>query len=108
MPERHPNEPPIPLSRLGDLDGWYLTVRCGRCGRRAMPKVADLAAKHGPATPVWRVVARLRCQSQATRNASGCKGKPDLVTLVQGRERRKDFLVVREITVLDDRLRIDD
>jgi len=107
MPEPPPNAAPIPLSRLGDLDGWQLSVRCGHCGRRVMLSLADLAQQHGPRLPIWRLVARLRCQS-LTRAGRRCGSKPDLVTLVQGRSRRKDFLVTREITVLDDRLRIDD
>ncbi|MEO8713932.1 MAG: hypothetical protein ABI369_02860 [Acetobacteraceae bacterium] len=105
MPEPPRNPPPIPLSRLGELDGWYFAIRCGQCGRRATPKIADLAAAHGLSLPVWRLVARLRCRA-TTRGGGPCGAKPDLVTLVQGRERRKDFLVYREIILLDDRLRI--
>jgi hypothetical protein len=36
------------------------------------------------------------------------RGKPDLVPLVLGRERCKDFPVYQEITVFDDRMRMSD
>ena len=107
MPERHATDVPIPLSPLGELAGWYLSVRCGRCGHRMMQKVGNLATRHGARLPVWRIVNRLRCRA-LTRSCARCGGKPDLITLVQGRERRKDFLIVREIVVLDDRPRIND
>ncbi|MBO0711996.1 MAG: hypothetical protein J2P47_12035 [Acetobacteraceae bacterium] len=107
MPERRVTDVPIPLSPLGELAGWYLNVRCGHCGRRVMQKVADLATRHGARLPVWRLVNRLRCRA-LMRNGAQCGGKPDLVTLVQGRERRKDFLIIREILVLDDRPHVSD
>jgi len=54
-----------------------------------------------------RVVERLRCQT-LDRNGHVCGGRPDLVTLDQGRQRRKDFQVFRKIVVRNDRLRISD
>ena len=107
MPERHQTDSPIPLSRLGDLAGWYLNVRCERCKRRVMTKVLDLAARYGGDLPVWRLVERLRCMS-TSRRGRRCGGKPGYVTLVQGQEGRKDFQVLREIVVRDDRMRISD
>ena len=106
MPDRNATDPPIPLLPLGELRGGRLSIRCGRCQRRVVLPIEQFA-EHGPRLPLWRVVARLRCQNP-TRGRSKCGGKPDLVTLVYGRERRKDFLVLREITVLDDRFRITD
>lgn len=102
MPEPPANAPPIPLSRLGELDGWHITIQCGKCRRRVMLPVPQLAEKHGPDLAVWRLVARLRCRSQ-NRSGAPCRARPNRVTLVQGRERRKDFLVYREVMVLDDR-----
>jgi hypothetical protein len=72
-----------------------------------MLSCADLAGRHGRKLPVLKLVARLRCQSP-NRAGRKCAGKRDLVTLVLGRERRKDFLVYQEITVLDDRMRMKD
>lgn len=72
-----------------------------------MTPITALAKRHGRSLAVWRLVHRLRCQSR-TRSGAICGATPDLVTLVQGRERRKDFQVFREITVLDDRFRISD
>ena len=106
VPDRNATDPPIPLLPLGELRGGRLSIRCGRCQRRVVLPIEQFA-EHGPRLPLWRVVARLRCQNP-TRGRSKCGGKPDLVTLVYGRERPKYFLVLREITVLDDRFRITD
>jgi uncharacterized protein with von Willebrand factor type A (vWA) domain len=79
--------------------------------RFASPTSARLLIRLANATTarfrVLRVIPRLRCQAIG-RDSRTCGGKPDLVTLVRGRERQKDFLVLDEITVLDDRLRISD
>jgi hypothetical protein len=68
-----------------------------------MTPIPVLADQHGFSTPIWRVVARMRC-SGLDRPGETCGGKPDLVTLVRGQERRKDFKILAEITVLDNRM----
>jgi hypothetical protein len=70
-------------------------------------KISDLVARHGADLPVWRLVDRLRC-TWIGRSGRRCHGKPGYVTLVKGTERRKDFQATKEITVLDDRIRISD
>jgi hypothetical protein len=60
-----------------------------------------MAARHAANLPVWRQVDRLRCTA-TTHSGRRCGGKPGYVSLVRGIERRNDFQVTKEITILDD------
>jgi hypothetical protein len=61
MPELPYTALPTPATPIGHLKTWRLVLRCARCNRKVVLALTDLAAKHGPRVPVWRVIDRLWC-----------------------------------------------
>src|SRR5260370_23829285 len=102
MPEARPNAAPTPLTALGELRGWRISIRCGKCGRRARVTAESLADHQGSDVRLWRVLGRLRCaRPLGIAGPARCGDKPSHVTAAEVRAHGKSITVLREVVLLD-------
>ena len=52
MPELPYTALPTPTTPIGDLKSWRLVLHCGRCNRKVVLALVDIAGRHGAGLPV--------------------------------------------------------
>ena len=69
MTDAPPDVPLVMRSRLGELDGCWLEVRC-RCGRSVSTPIKLLLGSYGPAPYIGSILPRLKCRQCGARPAT--------------------------------------